>query len=129
MFTSEASSVYEKMYFCAKKLLFEHFFVSYKMKMTSLKQFILCSNLFSKLDKSCFKEAIFILQLAKKNAQKAIFRRKNTFFCKRSSLRSQKFLSVRALLVVYSKLVGTPCMTTECPSHIVHTTQKYLFWF
>ena len=33
--------------------------------MASMKQFILCSNLFSKLDRSCFKEAIFILELAK----------------------------------------------------------------
>ena len=49
------------------------------MKMASMKQFILCSNLFSKLEKSCFKEAIFILQLAHKcsknnfKAQKYIF--------------------------------------------------------
>ena len=58
MFTSKASSVYKKMYFCAKKLLFEHFFANCKMKMASLKQFILCSNLFSKLEKSHFHLAV-----------------------------------------------------------------------
>ena len=44
--------------------------------MASLKQFILCSNLFCKLEKSCFKEgkeAIFILQLAKKMLKKQFF--------------------------------------------------------
>ena len=60
MFLRESSYVYEKMYFCAEKLLSEHFFTNSKMIMASMKQFFLFSNLFSKLEKSCFKEAIFI---------------------------------------------------------------------
>ena len=50
--------------------------------MASMKQFILCSNLFSKLEKTCLKEAILILQLTKKwaknnfKAQKYIFLKK-----------------------------------------------------
>ena len=32
------------------------------------------------------------------------------YFCKRSSLRSQTFLSFRTLHLTYPKLVGTPCI-------------------
>ena len=63
-------------------MLFEHFFVNCKIEMTSLKQFILCSNLFSKLEKSCFKEAIFIWELAKKCSKSNFLERKYIFFHK-----------------------------------------------
>ena len=110
------------MYFCVKKLLFEHFFANSKMKMTSLKQ--LFSNLLNKLlhTINCLKYAMCIWHL-EKNAQKAFFFwRKNTSVRKRSSLRSQTFLSFRMFLLIYSKLVGTPCRNSllvsmmRCPT-------------
>ena len=62
----------KNMYFCAKKLLFEHFFVNCKMKMAFLKQFFLCSNLFSKLEKNCLKVGNSLLQWTK-NVSNATF--------------------------------------------------------
>ena len=79
------------MYFRTLKLRFEHFFVNCKVKMTSFKQFILCSNLYSKLEKSCFKEAIFILQLAKKKLKKQFFGAKIHIFENHCSHRLQFF--------------------------------------
>jgi len=52
------------------------------MKMASLKEFIVCSNLVSKLDKSCYKEAIYILELAKKMLKKQFLGAKIHFFQK-----------------------------------------------
>ena len=52
--------------------------------MASLKQFMLYSNLFSKLEKSCRKEVISLLQLTK-NGSTAIFLQKNTNLRKRKT--------------------------------------------
>ena len=55
------------------------------MKMASLNQFIVCSNLVSKLDKSCYKEAIYILELgSKKMLKKQFLGTKIHFFQKRN---------------------------------------------
>ena len=64
--STKRATFYEKMYFCGKKWLFEHFFANSKMKMASLKQ--LFSTLLNKLlhKITCFIEAIFILALPKK---------------------------------------------------------------
>ena len=50
------------------------------MKMASLEQFILCSNLLNKLEKSCLKEDLFILQLAKKCSKSNFLPQKYIFF-------------------------------------------------
>ena len=83
------------MYFRSSKLRFEHFFVNCKVKVASFKQFILCSNLFSKLEKSCIKEAIFILQLAIKMLKKQFLGAKIQIFEIRCWLRSHIFFWVR----------------------------------
>ena len=59
-------TVSKNMYFCSKKLRFEHFFINCKMKMSFMKQVFF--NLLNELkhNKICFKNTIFILQLAKK---------------------------------------------------------------
>ena len=72
--------------FAPKNCFFRIFFANSKMKMASLKQ--LFSNLLNKLlhKINCFKEAIFILELAKK--------------CSKSNFLAQKytFLKIRCLL-------------------------------
>lgn len=71
---------FKNMYFCSQKLRFEHYFVYCKMTMASLKQFIICSNLFSKLEKNCFKEAFsFCLQLEKKCSKSNFLEQKYIF--------------------------------------------------
>jgi len=96
---------FKNMYFCSQKLRFEHYFVYCKMTMASLKQFIICSNLFSKLEKNCFKEAIFILlAVRKKILQKQFFGAKIHIFEKRSSFRSQIF---------YDKPFQTVCVSPK----------------
>ena len=71
MNVSEASIVYdsyEKIVLCSKKLLFQPYFLSCKIENGFLKQLFsifLCSNLFSKMEKSCFKKPFSILQLRK----------------------------------------------------------------
>ena len=59
---------YEKFVFCSIKLLFQPYFLSCKIENSFLKQLfsiILCSNLFSKMEKSCFKKPFSILQFRK----------------------------------------------------------------
>ena len=90
-----------------------------------MKQFILCSNLFSKLEKSCFKEAIFILQLAQKcsknnfKAQKYIFLKKRnvtytsfmTFGWKKFAILAnllQPFLKRKTLLASFANILFIP---------------------
>ena len=94
----------KKMYFCSKKLCFEHFLMNCKIKIASLAQFFfnLQDKLLHKIN--CVKEAIFILQL-KNNVQNATFWSKNTFFYKPDSLCSQTFLSLKTLFLGNSKLV------------------------
>ena len=71
MNVSEASIVYdsyEKIVLCSKKLLFQPYFLSCKIENGFLKQLFsifLCSNLFSKMEKSCFKKPFSILQFRK----------------------------------------------------------------
>ena len=105
MFSSKASKHrLQKMYFCSKKLRFEHFLGNCKIRIASLTQ--LFFNLLDKLlhKKNCVKEAIFILQL-QNNVQDTTFRSKNTFFRKPDSLCSQTFLSLKTLFLGNSKLV------------------------
>ena len=60
------------------------------------------------MEQSCWKIPFSILQLTNK-AEKANFWSKIRFF--RNVARfSRKLLSIRTLLLTYSKLVGTPCM-------------------
>ena len=66
-----------------------------KMKIGFLKQFVLCINLFSKLEKSASKSQFQFCSSWIK-AEKANFPERNTFFfCKRCSLRFQTFLSLQ----------------------------------
>ena len=75
---SEVSIVfesYEKIVFCSIKLLFQPYFLNCKIQNDFLKQLFsifLCSELFSKMEKSCFKKPFSFLQFRKK-AQKVIF--------------------------------------------------------
>ena len=80
MFASKVSHVYKKKYFCSKKLRFEHYFATAKYKIASFTQFILCSNISSKLKKSCAKEAILILQFVKKCSKRNFLEQKYIFF-------------------------------------------------
>ena len=54
------------------------------MKMAFLKPFILGRHLFSKLEKSCYKEAIFILELAQKGSKNNFQAQKYIFLKKRN---------------------------------------------
>ena len=71
MNVSEASIVYdsyEKIVLCSKKLLFQPYFLSCKIEngfLTQLFSIFLCSDLFSKMEKSCFKKPFSILQFRK----------------------------------------------------------------
>ena len=59
----------------------------------------------------------FYLAVHKEMLKKQFFGAKYKFFSKRSSFRSQTFLSFRTLFSVYSKLVGTetPCILQTLP--------------
>ena len=70
-FTSEASVVYEKC-ISLHKIAFLAFFVNCKDENGFQKQFVLCSNLFSKLEKSCFKKP-FPFCSPQKKAEKQFF--------------------------------------------------------
>ena len=55
-----------KYVFLLYKVVVEPYFVNCNKEMPSFQQFFLCSILFSKLEKSCAKEGILILQCTKK---------------------------------------------------------------
>ena len=77
-------------------MLFEPVFVNCKNEkgfFEQLSSIILCGNLFSKWRKAALKSRFHFCSLGKM-AEKAIFLSKIQFFYKRSSLRSQTFLSV-----------------------------------
>ena len=84
-FTCKTRNDYDKIVFLYRKVAFESFFANCKNEMLSFAQSSLCSNLFSKLKKSCTKESIYILQFSK-NDSNATFLYKNKFFCNRSGL-------------------------------------------
>ena len=58
MLVSKVGLLYEKMYFCPQKMLFEHVFVNCKIIMASFKQFFLFCNLFSESRKAAQKKAL-----------------------------------------------------------------------
>ena len=114
-------------YFCSKKLRFVHFLLNCKMKMISLKQYF--SNLLNKLlhMETCLIEAIFILQCNKK-CIKCNFLEQKYIFYKCISFRLQTYLSLRTLLLTYSKLVGLFGSLKPCSlrSNYVHFGQIML---
>ena len=105
---SEASIVYdsyEKIVLCSKKLLFQPYFLSCKIENGFLKQLFsifLCSNLFSKMEKSCFKKPISFLQVKKKGWKSNFLERNTILFVNNAHFVGQHFWA-------YSKHVGTPC--------------------
>ena len=115
MFASEASIVYKKIVFRSKKLLFQPFLKTAKNENGFLSNFTpISDNLINKLlhqtlEQSCLRIPFSFLQF-KKKAKNAIFWSKIHFF--RNVARfARKLLSIRTLLLTYSKLVGTPCIT------------------
>ena len=107
--------------------------------MASLMQ--LFSNLLNKLlhKINCFKEAIFILELAKKNAQKAIFSLKYTdFVLKRHSHLSQFFYKLIPNLLghplpshVKTRYISGTVKRTYCSTNekvLLPTNNEWLQW-
>ena len=77
------------------------------------------------MEKSCWKIPFSILQLTNK-AKKAIFWSKIHFF--RNVARfAPKLLSIRTLLLTYSKLVGTPCSLSIFSFFTLHFS-TYFHW-
>ena len=78
-FASEASYISANMYFFSRKLRKSHFLFTAQKKISIFVQFSLCSNLFSKLKKSCTKESIYILQFSKNDSNATFLYKKNFF--------------------------------------------------
>ena len=101
--------ILRKNVFCSIKLLFKPFLWTAKRQMEFLGNFfpkILCSNLFSKLfeiGEKWLKNPLSFLAVPKKGWKSNFLEQNTIFFCKRSSLRSQTFLSL-------SQTCWTPCM-------------------
>ena len=123
--------ILRKNVFCSIKLLFKPFLWTAKRPMEFLGNFfqkfyvvIYLVNCL-KLEKSGFKIHFHFLQFTKK-AQKAILWSRIHFFCKRSSLRSQTFLSVSQTCLDTLYLCISWCDIWTCLK-LFRWADKYLF--